>query len=101
MSRLIRSFTVCLVNLFFYSNILNMKQTRLLSEFSRLSEYTRVNPIYGLMIHRMFTDEPAHSHSLIIDFKARTNESQRNVTSNFHNQRMYPQSSQLACQKYR
>ena len=34
MSRLIRIFTVCLVNLFFYSNNLNMKQTRSLSQFT-------------------------------------------------------------------
>ena len=34
MSRLIRIFTVCLVNLFFYSNNENIKQTRSLSKFT-------------------------------------------------------------------
>ena len=37
MSRLIRIFTVCLVNLFFIPIYMNMKQTRSLSEFSCLS----------------------------------------------------------------
>ena len=44
MSRLIRIFTVCLVNLFFYSNNQNMKQTRSPSEFSRPSEFTLLYP---------------------------------------------------------
>ena len=44
MSRLIRIFTVCLVNTFyFYSNNQNMNQTRSLSEFSRPSEFTLSN----------------------------------------------------------
>ena len=34
MSRLIRIFTVCLVNLLFHSNNLNMKRTRPLSEIT-------------------------------------------------------------------
>ena len=41
MSRLIKIFTVCLVN-FFYSNDQNIKQTRSLSEFSCTSEFTRL-----------------------------------------------------------
>ena len=45
MSRRIRSLTICLGNLF-YSSILNMKQTRLLSEISRLSEYIRLYSIH-------------------------------------------------------
>ena len=45
------------------------------------------------MIHRMFTDEPAHSRRLITD------ESQGKMISEFLNHRMYPQSYQLACKK--
>ena len=41
MSRLIRIFTVCLVN---YSNIWSMKQVRSLSKLSCLSEYTKLYP---------------------------------------------------------
>ena len=45
MSRLTRIFTICLVNLFFYSNNQNMKQTRSLSNFSRPSEFTQLYPL--------------------------------------------------------
>ena len=60
MSRLIRIFTVCLVNVFLYSNYLNMKQTRSLSEFTscpKLPDFTLVRLASKCLLYICLTYE--------------------------------------------
>ena len=66
MSRLIRIFTVCLVNLFFYSNHQNMKQTRSLSDFSRPSEFTRLLNARKCYTMNSFPIIVTHNHYIMV-----------------------------------